>query len=506
MLSAEYREDVDPPSGRRGDAVEARRRSCYRWGMKHAKTLAGILAAAAFSAGALAADYTVVVSKKTADDAAWKGVVEALQAKYPGAGVVTYDASVSQSFAALQKDRPRYVCFVAQPEEASRKFVQEVHRLTRAIDADPYADCFWGILTGYDAANALRIAKLAEPLTVHKAASGTELAMEMVEEGVWYCELNRNKQVKKEAGKEAQTLKGPDDTTAAIADLLNQYKADLFVTSGHATERDWMIGFRYKNGFFKCSKGELYGEDTKGNKIPIRSDNPKVYLPIGNCLMGHIKDRESMALAFMNSAGVAQMAGYTIETWYGYAGWGLLDYFLEQPGRYSYAEAYLANQHALIHRLNGHFPELLKVEDGLTYRGPIAVGEAAAAAKLSAQDGRGLLYDRDAVAFYGDPKWIAKMADRSRAYEQTLSEKDGVWTLEIKGNRGDKSFEPVNLNGSQRGWRPMVAFLPRRVGEVEILEGADLRPVITDDFILVPNPRKCEEGKVYKVVFRAKAP
>ena len=36
------------------------------------------------------------------------------------------------------------------------------------------------------AANALAIAKHAEPLTVHKVASGTELAMEMIEEGQWY--------------------------------------------------------------------------------------------------------------------------------------------------------------------------------------------------------------------------------------------------------------------------------------------------------------------------------
>ena len=31
----------------------------------------------------------------------------------------------------------------------------------------------------------------------------------------------------------ADQQKGPDDTTAALADLLNDYHADLFVTSGH---------------------------------------------------------------------------------------------------------------------------------------------------------------------------------------------------------------------------------------------------------------------------------
>lgn len=461
---------------------------------------------ALFAWGASAADYAIVVSKATAADAAWNAVVEALKVKHAGAAVVTYDEAVGEALDALRRRRPRHACFVARPEEAGREFVRQVHRLTRAIDDDPYADCLWGILTGYDAAAALRVARHAEPLIVRKAAAGTEIALDMVEEGQWYCELKAGKHVAKTGGgaAEPKTFSGATDSTRAIADLLTEWRADLFVTSGHATERDWMIGFSYRNGFFKCKDGTLYGEDTKGNKFPIRSDNPKVYLPVGNCLMGHVKDRDSMALAFMNSAGVMQMAGYTIETWYGYGGWGLLDYFLEQPGRYTYAEAYLANQHALIHRLGEHFPELAKVEDGLGFRGRIEVGEKARAAGLRAQDGRGLLYDRDVVAFYGDPAWVAKMADRPNAFDVTLTEKDGSYVIEFKGNRGARSFEPINTNGSQRGWRPIVVFLPKRLASPQVTEGADLGAVAADDFVLIPRPRTCEEGKVYRVVVKGR--
>ncbi len=189
-----------------------------------------------------------------------------------------------------------------------------------------------------------------------KVASGTEFATEMVAEGQWYDELVKNKRVRKEPGGKAEQLQGPDDTTKPLVDLLNSYKPDLMITSGHATERDWQIGFRFRSGQFRCAEGRLYGLDTQGAKHPIDSPNPKVYLPIGNCLMGHVKDRDSMALAWMNSAGVRQMIGYTVNTWYGYAGWGCLDYFVEQPGRYTFAEAFLANQHALIHRLETYFP------------------------------------------------------------------------------------------------------------------------------------------------------
>ena len=72
--------------------------------------------------------------------------------------------------------------------------------------------------------------------------------------------------------------------------------------------------------------------------------------------MGHIDGPDAMALAFMNSAGVDQMIGYTVPTWYGYGGWGMLDYFVEQPGRFTLAEAFYANQQALIHRLETYFP------------------------------------------------------------------------------------------------------------------------------------------------------
>ena len=457
------------------------------------------------SATALGAlDYTVVVSAKTSGDPAWRTVVDALAAKHL-ARIVTFTNSVDETLPVLKKQFPRYTCFVARPEESTREFVAQVHRLTRKFDDDPYTDCFWGILTGYDAANALHIAKQTEPLTVRKVAAGTELATDMIEEGVWYCELNKNKMVKKEKGGPAVELKGPDDTTAALAGLLNDYCADMFVTSGHATEHDWMIGFRYKNGFFKHADGMLFGLDTQGKKIPVHSPTPKIYLPVGNCLMGHIDRADCMATAWMNSAGVCQMFGYTQPTWFGYMGWGVLDYFVEQPGRYTFTEAFFANEHALTHRLATCFPELLdQVADanGRTAIQP-KLGDKAKAAGLSLNDARGLVFDRDVVAFYGDPAWIARMAEQPKAFDQHLSCKAGSYVFEIKANRGADSFKPVNLNGSQRGGRPFIAYFPKRVRDVKILEGADLNPVITDDFILVPNPGKCDPAKTYRVVFTA---
>jgi zinc protease len=102
----------------------------------------------------------------------------------------------------------------------------------------------------------------------------------------------------------------------------------------------------------------------------------------------------------------------TLPSWYGYQRWGLLDYFLEQPGRYTLTEAFFANQAALVHRLQTCFPDVAnEASDSPTGRilRPVAPGPAAKAAGLTAQDAAGLLFDRD-VAIYCDPAWSARMA------------------------------------------------------------------------------------------------
>lgn len=450
-------------------------------------------------------DYAVVVSEATRKNTEWAPVVEELLRKHSGRQVIYREAPV-EALGALQTLHPRYTCFVARPEEASRHFVGQVLELTRQYDSDPYADTLWGILTGYDASNALNIVKTQAPLVVRKVASGTDVALEMCEEGIWYCELVKNRMVKKERGGKPREGKGPDDTTEALVAALNDYRADLFVTSGHATERNWSIGFRYKNGSFTSKAGQLSGRDTNGRRVEIDSKNPKVYLPIGNCLMGHIDGPDAMALAWMNDAGVRQMIGYTVPTWYGYAGWGCLDYFLEQPGRYTFAEAYHANQRALQHLLVTCFPQHAKAEaaPGKRRAHTGSLTEAAKAAGLRLSDATGLLFDRDVVAFYGDPKWEARMAEGEKAWEQALAKEDGVYTFTITPQRGKATFDPVNTNGSQRGGRPIIHFFERRLRDIEILEGQDLQPLIADDFLLIPNPRDYDPNRTYRLKFRAK--
>ena len=445
-----------------------------------------------FSWSVFASDYAILISKSTADKAEWKKVTDALKEKYPGAQQFTFEKTPQEALDFLKENFPKYTCIVAESDEVTRAFVATVHELTRNLDKDPYTDTFWGILTGYTAENALQIAQTKDPLEIKRVASGTELAMDMINEGKWFCELKRSKMVDKAAGKEALEKKVEPDTTKALVDSLNTYKPDMFVTSGHATERNWQIGFSYKNGYFICKDGRLHGFDTQKKLYPVDSPNPKVYMPIGNCLMGHIKGKNSMALAWMNSAGVHQMLGYTVPTWYGYAGWGVLDYFVEQPGRYTYTEAFFANQHALIHRIETCFPQ---ENSPLTAK--------AKELKLSVHDRKGMHFDKNVVVFYGDPAWQAKMKDMPKYYDQQLEEKAGLFTFTITGNKAEKSFHPVNTNGAQRGWRPIVQHFSNRLKNIEIIDDSGLNAVVTDNFILVPNPKNYDPAKNYSIKFKA---
>lgn len=466
--------------------------------------------------------YCVVVSAQTDADPAWHAVVAALSAKQAdphqvgesrAVQTVTFEKNVSESLESLRVISPDWCCFVATPEEANGKFVAQVHTLTRHFDADPYTDCYWGILTGYDAEAAMRIAKCAKPLVVHRAAAGTSFAIQRCEEGIWYSESAKNEMARKQPGQEPViTHDAPDDTTAALVDAFNTYQTQLFITSGHATQRDWQIGYAYPNGQFRCENGRLYGLDLAKKKWPIESPNPKIYLPVGNCLMGNIDSRDAMALAFMNSGGVNQMIGYTVPTWYGYGGWGVLDYFLEQPGRFSLSEAFYANQQALIYRLEKYFPDVSRQirEHGDTTEPlqlQIAQTPELQAAGLTPQDCVGLLYDMDTVAFYGDPAWDARMATPTEpiGWEQTLTEQNGEFTLTIHAQNGEKSFAPVNTNGSQRGGRPIFVALPHRIdpSTVRILDGKSLEPVITENFILMPQPTPNAQTTEYSLRFTA---
>lgn len=454
-----------------------------------ALALALIAAAGTARAGDQPSTYAIVISQETRADADWAAVAEALEAKHQGR-IIAFEETLEETLPTLRDLFPRYICFVATPEEATRAFVAACHHLTRRLDDDPYGDAIWAILTGYDAADALRIARHSEPLEVRRAFSATVGApLDEYDEGLLFDELKPNRRWVKKPGGEAKLKECPTDTTALLVEAWSDYAPDVVITSGHATESDWNPGYGYRNGRFLCKDGQLYGVDLEGARHDVRSANPKIHLGIGNCLLGHIEDRQSIALALIHSAGSYQVLGYTIATGYGFGGWGVKDYFSElQAGRFTLAEAQFANHQALLYHL-------------------IAQGRVDQPwNRASSFD---LLGDRDTVVLYGDPAWEARMPERELPWSQDLLIECGRFTFTIRANRrGD--------------WdnRPIFHFLPVRVSNVQIVEGEQYEPVITNTFILVPMYKDVtpmhgnrgerfpirgdfEEGQEFRIVFEA---
>jgi len=136
--------------------------------------------------------------------------------------------------------------------------------------------------------------------------------------------------------------------------------------------------------------------------------------------MGHISDEHCMALGWMHSANVVQMTGYVEPTRFGYGGWGVHKYFINNPGSMSFAEAFFANQQSLVHELHSKYGQ--DADNTLDDHSSVYLrcfNTSASARKNISRDCSGLIYDKDNIAFYGDPAWRAQLEVNLAVYDYT---------------------------------------------------------------------------------------
>ena len=454
--------------------------------------------------------YAVVVSDATYADPAWRPVVDALVAKHAGAAIVRYTGDVTTCTERLRRAAPRYAAFVAKPTDAGRGFVVAVSRLTRHLDGDGgYGDALWGIVTGPTPAAALRMASVEQPLVIRSGGAGTNLDLGVLDAGKWFSEGTAGLYWTKAAGGPAvQHTDGPADSTRAIVADLNDDHPDLFVTSGHASERRWALGYKYKNGMFASQAGQMFGVDLAKHRYPVQSTNPKVFLAIGNCLMGHIDGPDAMALGWMGSGGVDQFVGYTVVTWYGAMGWGVNSYLFNPPGRYDLAEAFYFSNQCVLHELATRFPKTVGVDLPLPEsdqgNADKTIDDFATAlhGKLgtpaddkAAQDELGLMWDRDVVAFFGDPAWDARLPARGPAVRTAVTHDGIAYTITVSADAAVKLDKPLAL------------LLPQRVSHVRDVRvtagGATVQPLVTDNFAMLFGLPSVEPGGTVTVTFTA---
>ena len=476
--------------------------------------------------------YAISCSRATGEE--WKSAVEALHTKYeliwPGrVRVIYYESDVEQSLADLQLLRPSYCCFVARPTECSEGFVRSVHRLTRRIDpTNPFYDSLWGILTGQEQADVIFAAKLQGPFLVRRVLGGTCVDLHKFESGVWYSEGDQGVAFRKKLGStEVCRESCPPDATVDIVSELSSDRdedsdkgVDMIITSGHATENDWNIGYNFKGGKLITLDGQLCGKTVDDKVFPVQcTKKPKIYSPCGNCLMGHITGKNCMALAWMHSASVIQMTGYIVPTWFGYAGWGVHKYFINNPGMMTFAEAFFANQQSLMWKLCKDFPEFIEYsvgESNTVYMK--CFNTTATASQEITRECSGLLYDQDSLAFYGDPAYESRLVAKHSKwdYDITVTElhptdgNDDLWQLPPGWSKWEMKVKtkcqglfdcPVPDDKVTSFGRPPLFVFPSCVSEYKVLEG---NAVINCRFILLPLFGHYKQGEEFVAVFAVK--
>ena len=442
--------------------------------------------------------YAIVSSKATNEQ--WRKVVDTLHAKYAAfwgdrVTVIHYEVNLKEALPKLQRLRPSYCCFVAIHSECSEQFVRSVHSLTREIDpSNPFTDTLWGILTGQEEGDVIRIIQ-QDALHVKRVLGGTSVNLNKFQSGIWYSEGEQGVAFRKKLGStETVKVTCPSDATVDIVaelssdrDEKNDKGVDMIITSGHATEHDWSIGYSFPSGKLVPVEGNLCGRTLHGEVVPVKSrNNPKVYSASGNCLMGHITEKNCMALAWMHTVNVVQMTGYINSTWFGYAGWGVHTYFIDNPGMMTFAESFFANQQSLIAKLHREYQEFADGEDGIP-------------SQMLTRECRGLQYDKDSVAFYGDPAYESRLVTKEDEwnYNILLTELDSAdlsagwskWQIKVITKR-DGSFS-----------RPPVYIFPCAMSEYRVISGD---AVINCRFILLPLNCHYTAGKEFAVEFAVK--
>lgn len=458
-------------------------------------------------------DYTVITTESTVADPAWAAVADALVQKYPGAQKVVIPSISEKSVTeAMRSTGARYAGIVLKPEEVGRVSINDIHRAARQVDEDLWGDCLWGIITGYSADDAMRIASATEPLVIKRLLSTTNVGWHHFEYS--YCITDwTNSPILEQSGNVEPTTTTYDTSTPEGVQLLEQGFQSLFaerlanakpqmvVSSSHATqfnlEMPFSRGLIFPTGnrFYQLKKPQLgyfrrpLSQANRGNteglaKLAKDRNCPaiepdgttRIWLAAGNCLFGdarHTKD--SMAVTALSAYTCNQVVGYTVPSWYGAGGWGTLSCFFDAANGTPLSQAWFINNQFILNNTCKLDPKLLNVRfDDEQISAKLqndVVRSGAALNQKNIQDAIGYVHDRDVVAFYGDPAWSASL-DCSKAPCPVCIEWQNPKSFTITANMDHKGRLGV--------WFPTAAT---GKGATECnVEGA----VLTNDFILIP--------------------
>ena len=440
--------------------------------------------------------YAVVISSTSTSTPGWNAVADALVKKHR-AKLVVYEGSVVNCLPALAKLHPRYTAFVTRPEVLGRIYVARVHRLTRQLDGDPYTDTRWGIISAATPKDALRLAEATEPRVVQSAITLTGVNNGLFDEvytisdggkGGWSWKQRQGPATNGNVGAEADRVK---EFVGKFAEL----HPDSIIGSGHATERNLEMCF--SKGNTEARGGKWVGMVNWREPVLIEPDNhPRVFVGAGNCLIGNFHKRaDTMAPTLISAYMVNQFVGYTVPTWYGKGGWGTLGLWQSLPGTYSLAEAWFFNNQLITDELRTRFPMSANRSLPISEKGHGLDERRIFLSGVSDRDEAGMLWDRDVVAFYGDPALRCTL-------DPTKCPADVKFSLTTNW-RGlcTVAMTVGNPAPGSTGGAACYLFPKRLAGKIEIVSGREFAPIIADDFILLTKP-DYTPGKTCSVKFR----
>jgi hypothetical protein len=309
--------------------------------------------------------YAVLIKQATYDDPAWQAVADALLTKYDGQ-LFIWTSLINEVQGDLAAYRPTHVAMVGDWMTSSGPFVQSAWTFMRGLDADPYCDAVWAVVTGYDAQDALNVVTGPDGFEVKTVLSGTsscDLAYHI--QGISTNEATYNRYYVKHADSEETTEynDGPTDRTEWLVTMLNEGvdifaydPVDIFYTSGHGAHNMWQMHYPSSGyeGYFRSSPGQAYGDPYSGPNININSDHPRIYFGLGNCNIGRIVNSGSMAPAWIHTGGAYHYTGYVInEGSYSHQHGGTKAYFYRVARYNTWAESwYLGNQALRFDQIN----------------------------------------------------------------------------------------------------------------------------------------------------------
>lgn len=430
----------------------------------------------------------VVASPECLGDAAW-GEVARLAAHVRGWTVVA--CGPADVAGATTPGTTEQAIVVAMPGEAGRARTAAWQRAFRAIDADPFEDLRWGIITGPNPEVAMRIAQRTEPTVLGAALGTTPLPESAFARACWFSEGVQGEVHRREQGAWTIESRGCEQSLAFAREWSADW-ADLIFTSGRSNEMRWLLGYAYPSGRVVPRRGELHVRDLAGIEIPIRSARSKAMLAAGNCLMAHLRDEDCLAMALLDAGGVDQLGGYVSVTWDGRAGWGCARWLLDEPGRWSLAEAVQWSRTELLARMQRAHPDDVARVIGAFDSSSRAdfESECAGFTQGMANDRRldrlGALWDRDALLFVGDPSRRMAPADGERRWSGGLVWRDGEPWFEVRAlsDRAPEAPPAMHVPAAVRG-----RVVPLNAGPW----------CVADSFAMLLEPGTWTAGRIWEV-------